>query len=90
MEKITYKMFREKSWNEKTEFERFQTVVDWVHEILWGTPRRPEVKFEGMMTKVKPKRARKADGTYKGDDKSTPNINEAWIGGKAPKKKRKK
>ena len=56
MEKITYKMFREKSWNEKTEFERFQTVVDWVHEILWGTPRRPEVKFEGMMTKVKPKR----------------------------------
>ena len=30
---------------------------------------------------VKPKkrkRARKKDGTFKGDDKSTPNVNEAW------------
>ena len=30
---------------------------------------------------VKPKkrkRARKKDGTYRGDDKSTPNVNEAW------------
>ena len=30
---------------------------------------------------VKPKkrkRARKADGTFRGDDKSTPNVNEAW------------
>ena len=81
MEKITYKMFREKSWNEKTEFERFQTIVDWVHEMLWGTPRRPEVKFEGMVTRVKPKkrkRARTKDGRYRGDNKSTPNVNEAW------------
>ena len=28
--------------------------------------------------KPKRKRARKADGTFKGDDKSTPNVNEAW------------
>ena len=84
------KLFRDKSWNEKTELERFETIVDEFWELIFGTVRRPEVKFEGMMTKVKPKRARKADGTYKGDDKSTPNINEAWIGGKAPKKKRKK
>ena len=33
----------------------------------------------------KPKRARTKKGTYKGDDKSTPNVNEAWEGGKAPK-----
>ena len=80
MEKITYKMFREKSWNEKTEFERFQSIVDWVHEMVWGTPRRPEVKFEGMVTKVKPKRkrARTKDGKFRGDDKSTPDVNEAW------------
>ena len=26
----------------------------------------------------KRKRARKKDGTYRGDDKSTPNVNEAW------------
>jgi hypothetical protein len=24
-------------------------------------------------------RARNADGTYKGDDPSTPDINEAWV-----------
>ena len=28
----------------------------------------------------------KGDGEFKGDDKSTPDINEAWEGGKAPKK----
>ena len=33
---------------------------------------------------VKPKRAR-SKGRYKADDKSTPNYNEAWVGGKAPK-----
>jgi|TARA_R100001530_G_scaffold34662_2_gene27095 hypothetical protein len=35
----------------------------------------------------KPKRARTVKGRYKGDDKSTPDVNEAWMGGKAPKKK---
>ena len=63
------KLFKDKSWNEKTELERFETIVDWTHELLWGTPRRPEKKFEGMMVeRVKPKRkrARKAD------------VNEAW------------
>jgi hypothetical protein len=42
------------------------------------------------MTPVKPKRARTKKGTYKADDKSTKNVNEAWVGGKAPKKTRKK
>ena len=28
--------------------------------------------------KPKRKRARKKDGTFRGDDKSTPNVNEAW------------
>ena len=37
----------------------------------------------------KPKRARRK-GKYVADDKSTPNVNEAWVGGKAPKKKKKK
>ena len=83
-------MFKDKSWNEKTELERFETIVDEFWELVFGTPRRPEKKFEGMMTKAKPKaksglakkpkrkRARKKDGTYKGDDKSTPDVNEAW------------
>lgn len=37
--------------------------------------------------KEAPKRARTKKGTYKADDKSTPDVNEAWVGGKAPKKK---
>ena len=36
----------------------------------------------------KPKRARTKRGRYKGDDKSTKDVNEAWVGGKAPKKRR--
>ena len=65
--------------------------------IIWGEEKeekKPTVKmgkipYEGMM-KEKPKRARTKKGTYKGDDKSTKDVNEAWVGGKAPKKKRKK
>lgn len=33
------------------------------------------------------KRARKEDGTLQGDDLSTPDVNEAWESGEAPKKK---
>ena len=36
------------------------------------------------------KRARLDDGTFKADDKSTPDVNEAWKSGKSPKKKKKK
>jgi hypothetical protein len=38
--------------------------------------------------KAEPKRAREK-GRYKADDKSTTDVNEAWVGGKAPKKKKK-
>lgn len=37
--------------------------------------------------KAAPKRARDAKGKLKADDPSTPNVNEAWEGGKAPKKR---
>ena len=33
-------------------------------------------------------RARNADGTLKGDDKSTLNVNEAWVEKPKPKKKK--
>ena len=39
---------------------------------------------------VKPKRARTKSGHFKADDPSTPDVNEAWEGGKAPKKPKKK
>ena len=55
--------------------EMFQDILD----LIWGTEEES-----------KPKRARGKKGRYKADDKSTPDVNEAWVGGKAPKKKRKK
>ena len=39
---------------------------------------------------TKPKRARTATGKLKADDPTTPDVNEAWEGGVAPKKKTKK
>lgn len=39
---------------------------------------------------VDPKRARDAKGRMKADDPDTPDVNEAYVGGKAPKKKAKK
>ena len=47
----------------------------------------PEKLSDAEVTHIKAKRARTAKGRYKGDDKSTPDVNEAWEGGKAPKKK---
>jgi len=38
----------------------------------------------------KPKRTRKKNGTYHGDDVSTPSVNEAWETGKSPSKKKTK
>ena len=35
-------------------------------------------------------RSRNKKGHYVADDKSTPEVNEAWEGGKAPKKKKAK
>ena len=62
-----------------SDLERFNELVDDIWEMVFGTKRRPE-KETRMTRKEKPKRkrARKADGTYRGDDKSTPNVNEAW------------
>ena len=57
-----------------SDLKRFQEFVKWFEELVFGTPVKE-------VTKTKPKkrkRARKKDGTYRGDDKSTPNVNEAW------------
>ena len=41
------------------------------------------------MTKEKPKRARGKKGKFKADIKETKDYNEAWVGGKSPKKYKK-
>ena len=73
-----------------SDLKRFSKLVDDVWELVFGTVRRPEVKFEGMMyTDKKPKRARGKKGKFLADDLSTAYTNEAWVGGKAPKKRKK-
>ena len=64
-----------------SDLNKFSKLVDDIWELVFGSVRRPEVKFKNMLTKEKPKkrkRARKKDGTFRGDDKSTPDVNEAW------------
>ena len=61
-----------------SDLDRLKEFVKWFDELMWGTPEKEE----------KPKRARTKKGTYKADDKSTKDVNEAWVGGKAPKKKK--
>ena len=56
---------------------KIEKILKELNDIIWGT--EPE-----------PKRARTKKGRYKADDKSTKDVNEAWVGGKAPKKKRRK
>lgn len=43
--------------------------------------------FGEETAKSAPKRARDGRGKLKADDPSTPDVNEAWEGGKAPKKR---
>ena len=62
-----------------SDLQRFNELVDDIWEMVFGTKRRPE-----------PKRARTKKGRYRGDNKTTESYNEAWVGGKAPKKRKKK
>ena len=48
---------------------------NWIEKLLVGYDKD-----------VKPKRARTKRGRYKADNKKT-KFNEAWVGGKAPKRK---
>ena len=60
-----------------SDLEKFNELVDDIWKMVFGTERRP-----------KPKRAR-TKGRYRADDKSTKDVNEAWVGGKAPKRRKK-
>lgn len=67
-----------------------------IHEVEKEKKRQKRLEENGVVVApvkeetpkpVEPVRARNEDGTLKGDDVSTPDVNEAWVGGKAPKKK---
>ena len=56
-------------------------MFGWLKKISWASI----IGYDDLVTK--PKRARGKRGRYKADNKSTKDFNEAWVGGKAPKKK---
>ena len=62
-----------------SDLERFNELVDDIWEMVFGTERRPKKE-------TKPKRARTKKGTYRADDLTTKDFNEAYVGGKTPRK----
>ena len=78
------------------DYEVFKQWLGDVMDVIYGPSHNWPFKAlekEGMLMgkiKQKPKRARTAKGKYKADDKKTKDVNEAWVGGKAPKKKAKR
>ena len=52
-----------------------EAIHDMIEIIEGERPKSPKIK-----------RARNKKGKFKADDPTTKNVNEAWIGGKAPKK----
>ena len=54
----------------------------WLQKIV-GSSAKPKTEIT-----AEPKRAREK-GRYKADDKSTADVNEAWVGGAAPVPKKK-
>ena len=74
---------------EKTDLQVFQEWVKELNELVFGSDHNwPFKALEKEMMK-KPKRARGKKGRYKADDPTTKDVNEAWVGGKAPKKGKK-
>ena len=42
---------------------------------------------QGFAKEINPSRARETSGQYRGDDPTTKEKDEAWVGGKSPRKK---
>tara|TARA_R110000796_G_scaffold231681_2_gene349705 strand:+ start:874 stop:1251 length:378 start_codon:yes stop_codon:yes gene_type:complete len=70
----------------KANMERFESM-GWAIELKMDSPEET-IEVEAEVKEVK--RARNDKGHLVGDDKSTPDVNEAWEGGEAPVKPKKK
>tara|TARA_Y100000361_G_scaffold88981_1_gene79119 strand:- start:358 stop:576 length:219 start_codon:yes stop_codon:yes gene_type:complete len=70
------------------DYDVFKKWLGGVLDLMWGTPNMFQKALKKEMMK-KPKRARGKKGRYLADDPTTKGINEAWVGGKAPKKGKK-
>ena len=74
---------------EKTDLEIFQEWVQELKELVFGSYHNWPFKALEKEVREGTKRARTKKGTYRADDKATKDFNEAWVGGKAPKKRKK-
>ena len=63
------------------------SILDQFVENGWAMEVKVDSADEVVDVEAEIKRARNEDGTLKGDDPETPDVNEAWEGGKAPVKK---
>ena len=71
----------------EAEVNKICVTKPWALEALPGLPleapkKAAPKKPAAKKAPAKRKRARKADGTLKADDPSTPDVNEAWEDGK--------
>jgi|TARA_R100001126_G_C4808930_1_gene140868 hypothetical protein len=66
-----------------------QANKDGIYEVVFG-PDPDLADAQRKADELNGVRARDKKGHYVADDPSTPDINEAYVGGKAPKKKAKK
>ena len=60
--------------------------MSWLPQTYYDTIKRISQNIRGVEDKKV--RARTEEGQYVGDDKSTPDVNEAYVGGKKPTKKK--
>ena len=70
--------------------EEYESQGKWQDEIFKGfidSGQAHEIGGNAAPIETKIVRARASDGRLKGDDPSTPNVNEAWEGGASPKSK---
>ena len=74
--------------NEDWQEKNMQTFVEngWAMEVKVDSI-EDTLDVEAEVKEVEIKRARNEKGQLMADDPSTPDVNEAWEGGKAPKKK---
>ena len=75
--------------NFPAEYNVLQANKDGIYEVVFG-PDPDLADAQRKADELNGVRARDNKGHYVADDPSTPDINEAYVGGKAPKKKAKK
>lgn len=73
--------------------EEYTATEAWEKKVLAGFVKSGlanEIGGNANVPETKAKRARKGNGQLASDNPNTPDVNEAWVGGKSPKKKAKK